>query len=491
MINKININNINNEIILKSDDAGQEPIYLFYKNNEILYTKELKELLDLIVKELEVSNDGISFLLKSGVIPTPLTVYNNLYILSIGNQAIIKKIDNKLDLSFKNLFPFTKTLDLNKEPEEDEILDLIATATISKIKQNKESYLFHSAGKDSNTIALSLSEKNYSDVTFVSHKSKGESDESEISKKIAKKLGFNHHILYEPEAIEKHHIKAFESYFKNILFPVMDVVSLAYPIYNTQIDFTDTNIIDGMGNDVYIGHIPSKQEYTFANYLSQMSFIKPLSNQFNSENYLNILGLNKIEWTGLIGFMSKDCSNIFPSFNNIDKYWMNLENENSALDYFEMRAKIRGGIIDQEIFMRKVRNFADMNNANVIFPWADSNVADYFQNIDRKFLYNEKKFKNKLILRDLLKSKLDLDSNKLGKLGYTFDYWKILLSMESIVKDNIVDCELWDKNKIEQIYNRLYKRSIIDSRFSNRAKSLIQRLYLISSWFNYNRYVNK
>jgi hypothetical protein len=53
-------------------------------------------------------------------------------------------------------------------------------------------------------------------------------------------------------------------------------------------DFTNSNIIDGMGNDVFIGHIPSKNEYRFANYFSKLSFLKPIANKidrtFNTTN---------------------------------------------------------------------------------------------------------------------------------------------------------------------------------------------------------------
>ena len=86
MINRITLKNIDKEIILQSDIAGQNPIYLFYKETEILYTQDLKVLLEYIKNKLVVSNEGISFLLKNGVIPTPYTIYENLYILSIGNK---------------------------------------------------------------------------------------------------------------------------------------------------------------------------------------------------------------------------------------------------------------------------------------------------------------------------------------------------------------------------------------------------------------------
>lgn len=492
MINKIHLKDLAEVKILESDSSGEFPIYVFNNKKTIYYSTSLVELLEKVKENLEVSSAGISFLLKSGVIPTPNTIYKDLYIVSIGNTLKIKNVNQEIALDFSRNFPFIRNKkQLNTIPNEKEFLSLLANATLDKLEGNRKNYLFHSAGKDSNTIALALSDQNFEDVHCVSHKSKGESDESDISKKISKRLGFKHQILFEPSTLENKHLDSIEDYFTNISFPVMDVVSLAYPIYNTQLDFTNSNIIDGMGNDVYIGHIPSVSEYRFANYLSKISFMKPLTNKLNSENYLNILGANKIEWVGLIGLMNGDCTNIYNEFEAIDKDWKNIENESKNLNYFDFRAKIRGGIIDQEIFMRKVRNFGDINNSNIIFPWADSSVANYFYNVDDKYLFDKKNLKNKLILRDLLNKRLGLDSDKLGKLGYTFDFWKILNLMSGDVKNEILTCKLWNVNEVEVLLKRLYRRGVKNDRFANRARSLIHRLYLLSAWHNKNKYVNR
>lgn len=490
MIKKIAIKDLNDSITLESDIAGQAPIYILYNDLELFYSKNIVELLGK--NKLSVSSKGISFLLKNGVVPSPYTIYENLYILSIGDKVKITKKNEKLKLDFSKEFNFShKNKKFCNEFNINEAFNLIANATISKINNQKNSFLFHSAGKDSNTILLSLNEVNYRDITLVTHQSNGKGDESKISRKIANKLGYKHKELFEPENLTNEHLESINSYFKNIPLPVMDVVSLAYPIYNTQIDFNNSNIIDGMGNDVFIGHIPSKNEYMFANYLSKMSFLKPITNKINSENYLHILGLSKVEWTGLVGFMSDDANYIYDSFISPDQYWKNIEKNSSNLNYIDLRAKVRGGIIDQEIFMRKARNFADINNSNIVFPWADREVAEYFYNLDNKYLFDQKLLKNKLILRQVLKERLDLDSDKLGKLGYSFDYWKVLQMMIKEVENNILECKLWNKKEIEKLFNRLYAKAKRNDRFANRAKSLIQRLYLISAWYNNNKYIER
>jgi asparagine synthase (glutamine-hydrolysing) len=489
-IHEINHRNLKNEIVLKSDLAGQNPLYLFDLKEKIVYSNDINELLEFVKAKLEVDPVGLSFLLKNGVIPIPNTIFKNLYIVSVGIEFRIFKNKNNLVIDIKNEFPFYRDTNKTNSPDDSEILSLLSKATISKINPSKETYMFHSSGKDSNMLALALSESNYKDITFVSHKSEGASDESQVSKSIAEKLGFKHSVLSLPDRLEKKHYDSINDYFTNIPLPVIDEVTLAYPIYNTQLNFKESNIIDGLGNDSYIGYIPNKREYILATYLSKFSFLKNLTNKLNSENYFNIFGLNKIEWTGFMGFMNKDLSDFYPDFISSDKYWIDLERSLKHLSYIELKAQVRGGFLDHEMFMRKVRNFADVNNANLIFPWADTAVSEYVFNLDPKYLYNEKELKNKLFLKKILKDRIGLDSEKLGKLGFTFNYWELLENNSENVENEIINCKLWDKKEVTRIYNRLRLRSKINSRFSTRAKSLIHRLFIISSWYNHNKYIN-
>jgi len=64
-----------------------------------------------------------------------------------------------------------------------------------------------------------------------------------------------------PSKTEKKHLDAIDYYFTHISLPCLDGSALVYPLYATLIDFKDTNIIDGSGNDIYFGHVPRPIEY--------------------------------------------------------------------------------------------------------------------------------------------------------------------------------------------------------------------------------------
>jgi len=482
-------------LILKSDLAGEFPLYIYISETKksLLYSTSIKNLLDdkRLVKPLEIRAEGISFLLQSSVVPPPKTVYKNIFILTIGHTASIKTVDNKIEVEFSYRFPFLhKYRDQEAEVDEKYILEILAEATISKIQKDKETYLFHSAGKDSNSIALALAEAGYQDkITSISHKGEGDKDESEIAKKLAKKFGFKHEKIYEPQTLETRHFDSINHYFENIPFPCMDSATLAYPFYTTQLEFNNSNIIDGMGNDVHIGHIPSLREYTKQRHFSKFHRLRPLTGKLSSGTRVEIATATRVEWVGLSGLTYGDSRSILNDAVDSHDYWNEIDQQNRHLDYLDLRASMRGVILDQEVFTRKVRNFADITNSNIILPWTNQKVAEYFSSLPEKYLFDRKGLKNKLILRKMLKEKIGLDSDKLGKMAYGFNFYTILMMMKKDVDHEILSCKLWNEKGIKKVLNRLYKKIESNHKSTERVKALVQRLYLISAWYNKNKYV--
>jgi len=496
-LNKLTIDEVRDIVYIKSDLACEFPIYIYLSENKdyLIYSNSIKELLNssAVTKPLEISKKGISFLLQSGVVPLPNTVYKNIFIVGIGDTAKVKTVNNKIEIEFSHKFPFfNKYRDKEANIDEEYILEILAEATISRMEKGKPTYLFHSAGKDSNSIALALAEAGYQDkVICISHQSKGKKDENEISKKIATKLGFKHQKVYEPKSLGKKQLDSINYYFENIPLPCMGNVALVYPLYSTQIEFVNANIIDGMGNDVYIGHIPSKLEFNRQKIFSKFHILRLITGKFKSGTIFDIITATRSEWTGLFGLTYGDTDSILPDSYDVYNYWKNEDVKRKNLDYFDFRSSLRGVFIEQEIFIRKVRNFADVNNANLISPWTNEKVAKYFSKLPEKYLFNRKEFKNKLILRKILKDRIGLDSDKLGKMAYEFDFYTILMMMKKEVDNEILSCKLWNKKGIEKVLNNLYKKIESNHRFTGRIKALVQRLYLVSAWYNKNRYIKR
>lgn len=492
---------LNNDLIIKSDLAGERPVYLFFDDRlqACAYSYSLGELLTHVkaARQLEICNEGLSFLLQSGVIPPPKTIYKNLFLVGCGFEATIKKSASKLTLEFSYKFPFfTKERKGQDYPilTNAEILKLLADATIMRLEPNKDSFLFHSSGKDSNAIALALAEANYQNkVTLITQQTNGANDESELSKDIAKKLGFKHISVKQPTQMSQGLLDTINSHFADTTYPWTDFVSLSYPVMaHTIPELFNSNIIDGLGNDIYMECLPSSNELKYGRYASLFSRLRGFLNKCPSETFFNPLSRTPAEWAvKVVGLLYEDCKKMLPNAVDVYDYWQQCSANPMNLDSIDYKTELYGNITIAEVMIRKARNATDVWNANLVMPWADESIANYFSQLPEKYLTDRKNGKNKLFLRPLLIEKLDLDSDKIGKKGFDFDFFSLMELMIENVFDEILSCQLWKRAGTEKIVKRLYGKAKSNSMFSNRAKTMLHRIYLLSAWVNRNKYLKK
>lgn len=487
------------KLIIQSDLAAQKPVYLYWKPglSHLLYSTSIKSLLNdaRVQKPLSISEEAISFLLQSGAVPPPKTIYRHIYIVGMGDIASIYTSRNEINVSFSKNFPFMNAYRkdyLEEEPNHDYILEVLFNAIKKDVETNKSSFLFHSAGKDSNMLALSLAEGGWQNkVTFVTHKSKGNSDESEISKKIAHKLGFNHKVLKEINKIENLHINSIENYFAKSPFPCVDNVTLAYPLYIYQApELQACNIIFGDGNDSYMGTPPSKLQNSIVPISKRTPKTHLLRSKINSESRFFPFTRTPAEWFSMSGFSFKDSQYLYPQSTSVLKHWQQESELRKDWDLFDFKTDIYSSVIINEMMIRKLRNFTDVNKSNMILPFADENISEYFALMPETLLFDRKSLRNKLILRKILKERMNLDSDNIGKKGWSYDYSSIVINNLDLITNEIENCQFWSALGTNKVLTRLKKKLYGTDWSAETSRRLIYRLYLLSLWLNKNKFTN-
>ncbi len=481
--------------IIEGDVGGEKPIYLYLDSDKkyLLYSDNIKELLAStdIKKPLSISSEGLSFYLQKGVILTPKTIYENIFVINIGDRVNVISREGKIELEFFHKFPFFNSeRDPQLELDVNYLLSLISKAVFDRLIPEKPIFLFQSLGKDSNTIALALAEAGLQNkVTCLTLSTKDRKDESEIASKVAAKLGFKHSRLPLPSRIEKKHLDAINYYFTHISLPCLDGTALVYPLYTTLIDFKDTNIIDGSENDIYFGYVPRPIEYKRQKVYPYFIFLRSVAEQLPTGNILQWIALTRCEMVfkiaGLIGFTYSDAQKIYPDSVEIYHFWKEEAKKRKNWDYFDLKADMWGLGGHFDLIVRKVRNFAEVFDINLILPWTNSAIAKYVGKVSEKCLFDRKRFKNKLPLRKLLKERLDLDSDALGKYSYCFNAYKFLKSIDFKVKEEVIECKLWDSKHIQKLFKIIEERAEKNKLF----QKLYTKLFVISAWFNHNKYL--
>jgi asparagine synthase (glutamine-hydrolysing) len=502
-----NYSNVN----LNSKFTNTVPTYIYWseKKNILLYSDSIKELLDnnKVNKPLKIFSQSLSFLLQSGFIPPPRTIYEDIYILGIGDSVKIVNQNKKIKLKFEHHNPFLKVNETEKKNNSlncEDFLQILATACLKQIDTSKPTFLFHSAGKDSNTIAASLALAGWQKkVTLVCHDHSGINhdhcgkikNESTISYKIAKKLGFKHIKLKDyDKKIDTVKKKEIHNIFLKSPFPCLDKVMLAYPLYVSQIsELKNSNIIDGSGNDFYFGTPPSYKEKRFlllSRIFQNFTIFRKL---FKSENILSSLGRTSAEWAGgCNGFTYLESRKFYKPSKNLYNFWLNETLSRRHFNLIDFKTSIYTPWTIAEMHIRKVQNFADSVNSKLILPFTDRNVVSYITNLSEENLIDINNLKNKIFLRQLLKKYIGLDSDKLGKYGWGFHPIDLLFNNLDFYSAEITNCKLWEQDQIKTILERLISKAIkADSSYSAaNARTYILNLYLISAWINKNIYVN-
>ena len=99
---------------LSCDLAAERPIYLFVSRDQsiALWGQDI-ELVLLAARDyqsISVNEQAVSFLLQDGVVPPPLSAYEDLYIVSIGISVELSCVHDRIAVRIEERFPFARAL---------------------------------------------------------------------------------------------------------------------------------------------------------------------------------------------------------------------------------------------------------------------------------------------------------------------------------------------------------------------------------------------
>lgn len=195
------------ELSLARDRIGEKPLYFGINNNIFFFGSELKALTAHPEFKAQINRDAIALQFRHGYIPTPYSIYKNIYKLQPGHYLTIKQKDlndNSIP-QIKSYWSYVKSaihglknplsLDINNVENELEriLLDTVNKQMISDVPLGA----FLSGGIDSSTIvALMQSISSRPIKTFTIGFDENDFNEAKYAKAIANHLGTDHTEFY-------------------------------------------------------------------------------------------------------------------------------------------------------------------------------------------------------------------------------------------------------------------------------------------------------
>jgi asparagine synthase (glutamine-hydrolysing) len=347
-------------VFLVRDRAGVKPLYYYVKDDNFLFSSELKSFHQHPEFRKELNKEVLPYYFQFGYIPAPNTIFKNCYKLEPGHYLELK-LEN-LEFTLKQYWSVDEQYTNEKfDKSESEILNDLEALLTDAVEQRMVSDVpvgvFLSGGYDSTlvTALLSKNKKRKLHTYTIGFKDK-RYNEAEHAKTIAEHFGTKHTEYYVSEADMLSKIKALPFYYDepfgdSSALPTMLVSELA------KREVTVALSADG-GDEAFCGY-------------SKYFFLQKLSNIFSSgfkksilKTTLNRLSEKRVEKLNSLFPRSMQQTNIKDKYNKFKR----AGNANSLEEMF-MQASSYVDPIEVEKFLKveretKVYHKFNMNNSH-------------------------------------------------------------------------------------------------------------------------------
>ena len=343
---------------------------------------------------------------------------------------------------FKN-YKFRHLSDAYRGDSQDsELLDRIRLSFERLLNESgKKPLLLLSDGKDSMSLALALSSSGISCQTLTFLRRDDHSLRAYIQS-VADDLGHESHFVN----VDEIHTVLDEDFFlgacSSMKTPVLDQGFLFF-LFGCKVFFNKMNfepskyvIIDGLGNDEHFGYLPSNKQLN-AYRLATLGFWKLLPRK--RFPFLRWYFRSPAEAHGDLSALAA----FFPFGGSYDlnTYFSKVPKSSKPISFIDFRSFARGSFHDHQCMMGKTIATARMLGCDVLFPWADSKLADYCFNLATSSKFDFHKLENKLLLRELLSNEIGWSQKKRGvDLFFDLNVKKFKVNLLfSIVPEKIVN----------------------------------------------------
>lgn len=472
------------------DRTGYREIYVHCGADTGVAATSLGELLEnlhLRGEASELSDFGVTSLLHHALIPLPYTVYQGVYLLAMGDTADIGVQGGGLSIDLANEYPWAPRRSRNDGvANEATLLELLTRSTEQQLDEfGDDGILMLSSGKDSPAVALALAEGGFSHIRCVTYSSGSDDPEPPIAAGICRRLGLTHEIVEMPTRADTT-AEGLLRFFEASASPGVDLSQVPYVLATAAAAPVAGAVIDGGGNDLYMGFPVIGRERTKLRYrIRNRRVADAVRRVVPVDSPLNYLARSRIE-TALPGRMMRltESRELYPKAQDTSSWWYRTSSNMSHLDNFDLFAEVRERHIVPAGSMQKQRLAANAMGLGSALPWCDDDLADYYFNLPEVQRYDLSSGKNKLLLRTMLLRYLDYDADAIGKHYFEFDGATFIERNMEFVVSEIDSCSLWDSRGLRQVHGWL-------DRIASRPLlyHALLTLFMVSGWHNHSRYL--
>jgi len=477
-------------VTLDGDPTGATLLYAYCQGPHLLADPRPLVLLDRVRQEglpLTVDPAGVAHFLTLGLVPMPGSLFCELRVLGIGDTMTFRRAGTGWAMAHSNVFPyFADASRQDERPDPARLLALLTESVGRTLAGTRQAALMLSSGKDSTAIALALARLGIKDVRCLTFTADTDKDEDTYARELCARLGLKHERVQieDRQPLDEDTLTEF---FRNAPLPCADDCQIPYVAALRQAREPGV-VLDGSGNDVYMGHVPSRNDLRREQWrLPAHGLARTLETVVPYGTRVDQLLRDPVEHCFMQGlFRPREVRRFYPAASIDDAFKRPLLDAYHHRDVFDFRALARGRHYDQGSCAFKALMACEASGRRCLLPWCDAQVIDYYFNLPKDARFNENSYTNKVLLRKMLRREIHYQDQQIGKRYFQFNRVAFFTVNRRRVFDEIINCRYWEREAAERLLQAAYRRLPRNP----RVGVALNAWFLLSGWLNHNRQMN-
>jgi asparagine synthase (glutamine-hydrolysing) len=373
---------------------------------------------------LRIDPAGCQFLLAYGLVPPPYSLYADVCVLGVGDRLRIAL--DRDDAEFEVAFPYLERHSRgDAQLDGDALRRLLGSAVERALSHGPPAIFMQSSGKDSTGLLVGLRECGRSDLLAVTYDADYREQEGPIAAELARRFGLEHRVVRADARAECRDFLEFAGRSPSLC---ADLTLPAYVHALKRVGCRDGIVLDGLGNDAYMGYVQPSVDAR----LAALSLPRRFPSWWGGREVPNLGPRASYLWKSMRMFPAerslsgsrlapRTIREMIPTASPFDGYFRQVDEKTRGLTALDARAYVRGRIYDGCETMPKGRLAALQRGARAVFPYCDAELIESLFHLPAGERYDLERRRNKLPLRALLAREVGPSRYLTEKGSFRFD----------------------------------------------------------------------
>ncbi len=474
------------ETRIVGDDSLDRDTYVSVADDGIWIATDLAELITGRHGAGEPSPFGVSHVLGTGFVGLPDTVFDRVWWLGAGDEMVVGQGEASRSVSVTCDYPWVNSKSRqDQQPSTERLLSLIVASVERRLEEcGRSGLLMMSSGKDSTGLAVAIAELGY-DIPAVTYRSTADNREPEDAARLGRRLGLRHETVEmptDPEIIRKY----MGDYFASAVIPCADHAIIPFIVSVGESGVTDGGILDGGGNDGYMGYFASqrrrKKRLLQIRGRALRELVVRTTRHDAPINYL-ARGRSALAWPGRY-LRHHEMRRIYRDAIDPAERWRQADRELAGQSDVDRAMRNMVKHIEGSRTPDKVRTVAQVYDMAPVLPYCDRDIADYFFHLPQDQRFDASARHEKVLLTQMLRETVDYDPDDVASGFFEFDGAPFFIANADYVKEEVLSCSLWQPS-IER-YIADWLEELPRRPFLFHA---LLSIFMVSGWHNHSPYV--